>query len=140
MIWTRYTFAVLREGAQQIICVKYESCFTDKPIKVTHYWPTDREVWMQEELSPGGIFSGLVGAEATPQGTSSFSWRRGSYDWISFRLREDEKTKPIKTEESPVPPPKTRQQVRWYNGCWQRFYKSESKWRDDYTPFNPEGK
>lgn len=47
---------------------------------------------------------------------------------LKFSLKDGGSTKPMKVEQVPIPPPKTKKQTRWYNGRWQKYL--ASGWKD----------
>jgi hypothetical protein len=110
------------------LCVRYQSTLYDRPTIIMQWWPIapannfDREILakMQGATEPDLMDSRNGG---------HYSFREAPYRWINLQLKDGGKTMPIAREERPLSQPKSRTQVRWHDGRWQKMLKSQG-WVD----------
>jgi hypothetical protein len=86
---------------------------SSEPTIVTRYWPLPSASGQVDE-----------GDEATYRHDGIYSVRSSRWGFRNFRLPDGVATKSVKTEETPVPKPRTRLPLRWYLGRWEKLSKS----------------
>lgn len=108
-------------------CVAHTTTMWSDPIMIVHHWPISEE-WAETAKRHVGVevFTNSLGGGV-------FTLRT-EYERVRLRLADGGKTTPIKTDEFPVPPPKTKRKLRW-EGEWQVFYKTMG-WRKHPNQIN----
>ena len=101
-----------------VFCVAYSDTRYSEPVRVTHHWP----ILCQDLFDDADI-----GKDARSIGAGSYTAQAGSgpfTGWKDARLRDGGQTKPIRTDEAPIPRPKTRVETRYQGGRWQKLLKA----------------
>ena len=102
---------------EKIPCVKYTTSLYDEPKLVHLYWPIGTsEVPIENIIGKKG--------EDIQERNGTFNVRITKWNWKKIFLKDGMKTESIFRGEESYTPPKTKLEVRYHNGRWQKLYKS----------------
>jgi hypothetical protein len=109
-----------------MLCVRDSFYCYDQPQKITQYWPLHSgERYRNDVLATfPELETSAVAVQAA--GSGSYRFTRSSGERCELMLPEGGSTKAIRVETSDVPAPKVRKgtEIRWRNGCWEKYLKS----------------
>jgi hypothetical protein len=97
------------------LCVKWGLPDFNKPEMIVHWYPI-------ESGSKFKFQRYLESVESVEQDRWPGVYRMGH---LQFALKNRGGTIPVKTETIPIEPPKTKVDVRWHNGRWEKLLKSK---------------
>lgn len=113
------------EIVDNVLCIRHDSTMSTKPEIISVYWPTTctdvRGFYLRDQLMP--LIGQVVHDNKCNDGEAYHLMVCGQR-W-GFYLLDGGRTKPVKSELTPVPPPKTKCKVRWYYGEWQKYLASK---------------
>ncbi len=115
----RYTHTTVIGKYEHTFCVVYSDNMWSEPVRVSHYWPIIEQDLIREQD---------IGKPARDAGGGVYSYRLGEQSfsgWVSVHLRNGSATKPIHTEEHPLPKPKLRVETRYSDARWQKLLQSK---------------
>ena len=101
----KYEINWIRVGDVGWVCVTYEVPLWSEPFNQKTWWPIDTI-----SLSDAKSIFGDFPVQAKDIGNGMFAVPHSSE---RVRLLDGDKTKPIYIEEIPIPPPKTKMQVKY---------------------------
>ena|SRR3990167_693438 len=103
------------------LTIREEENDSNDPVRRITFWPVSQcsETWLQE--------MDFLDKEATYQGGGTYSVRIAPYTYRTCALAEYGNTRALAIETEPIPAPKVRKglEVRYRDGRWQKYLKSE---------------
>lgn len=98
------------------LCVMHETTYSDRPALQRVWWAVDRVT-----VNPYTADRPAAGDIARAQGSSVWHTERPADHRVSGSVRTV--LEACAVEETPVPRPKVRGEVRWYQGRWEKLLK-----------------
>lgn len=118
---------LLNEGCTDFgtLCVRDSYNEYSEPKQRVLYWPVNREASRQRAIE---VFPEIESGTELHKAGEVYQFYRGygSYSPV-IRLENGERTEAIKVETLDIPAPKVRKgiEVRFRNGSWEKYLKSE---------------
>lgn len=111
------------------LCIRDDTTDTNEPFLVSMYWPIGP---CNQGLVDG--FQYPVDKEMVEIGTFTYMAKDRRTDERKFELMNWGQTKAIDYIKTPIPAPKTKKELRWRNGEWQKLLKSGWIWEPTEFP------